>query len=250
MSSPAWVPLGPDTQSPKALWKLEDTGSSVADASGNGNAGSFVGGVTKNVAGARVESKCVEFDGTSGYLTFPTSASLDPVASAWSVAAWVYATAARAGPGDTGCCVVTKQWPTTGAIPFALGYGYTPGVAAVDNRVWATFYTGAVFATAAVDPVVLPLTTWRHFVAVFNGSTLKLYRDGVEVASVAASGDVARADLVLIGRRWIANTATPYFPGRVDDVRIYNRALQAAEVAALFGAGADALAVPAWIPSN
>jgi hypothetical protein len=66
--------------------------------------------------------------------------------------------------------------------------------------------------------------------------THKLYLDGSPVAQ-NPSGYLDPSDLGSTTQNWLGKsqyyTADPYFNGRLDDVRIYNFALSAAEVAEL-----------------
>ena len=76
----------------------------------------------------------------------------------------------------------------------------------------------------------LPLNTWSHVAGTYNGATLRVYVNGVQVASKAQSGTLLRTTSPL---RIGANTQWgEYFGGRIDEVRIYNRALTQAEIQA------------------
>ena len=71
----------------------------------------------------------------------------------------------------------------------------------------------------------MPLDTWAHVAATYDGATLRLYVDGTLVASVAATGAIATSTGAL---RIGGNTLWgEYFQGLIDEVRVYNRALTA-----------------------
>jgi hypothetical protein len=74
--------------------------------------------------------------------------------------------------------------------------------------------------------------SWRHVVGLSNGTHRKIYLDGVEAKSGTALAITNNTSDVNIARR----ISSPYYfyPGKIDDVRIYNRALSAAEVAAIY----------------
>ena len=80
------------------------------------------------------------------------------------------------------------------------------------------------------------LREWVHAVAVYNGSTMKLYLNGSEVGSMAASGTLTGNGSVPIA---IGRNPQVYgaFDGNIDQVRIYNRALSTTEVNALYTHG-------------
>ena len=77
---------------------------------------------------------------------------------------------------------------------------------------------------------------WVHVAAVYDGATMKLYKDGVEVGSVAKTGSITTNSGV---SAWIGGNppgATDRaWDGQIDDVRVYSRALTAAEIAVLVG---------------
>jgi hypothetical protein len=84
------------------------------------------------------------------------------------------------------------------------------------------------------DPGVFPLLTWVHVAVTFNGATgsMQLYRDGVMVAS-STSFNSYLDDNTLIGA-WDNGTGTntSFFGGIMDEVRIWNIARSASDIAA------------------
>jgi hydrogenase maturation factor HypE len=74
----------------------------------------------------------------------------------------------------------------------------------------------------------LPLNAWTHLAATFNGSTLILYVNGVQVGSRAVSGAI----LTSTGALRIGGNSVwgEFFQGRIDEIRIYNRALTQPEI--------------------
>jgi hypothetical protein len=80
-----------------------------------------------------------------------------------------------------------------------------------------------------LGPQLLPLNTWRHVAATFDGANLRLYVNGAQVASTARSGALTTsAENLLIG----ADHYGEYFQGVLDEIRIYNRALSLSELQA------------------
>jgi len=72
---------------------------------------------------------------------------------------------------------------------------------------------------------------WHHICLTYDGTTARLYADGVEVASGAKNWNLV-LNRAHIGRQ--VNDAAEFWDGAVDDVRIYNRILSAAQVQDLF----------------
>ena len=85
------------------------------------------------------------------------------------------------------------------------------------------------------DAHQVPLDTWVHLVGTYDGTTMKLFRDGQLVASGTAGtagGPMVQCTGVTgIGAR--NSLDQHYFPGLIDDVRIFDHALSDAEIAAL-----------------
>ena len=78
---------------------------------------------------------------------------------------------------------------------------------------------------------VLQVGVFHHVAGTFDGSIMRLYLDGVELASLAVSGTIAPPTFV--------NLSSPVetMDGLLDEIEIYDRALTAAEIAAIFAAG-------------
>ena len=83
---------------------------------------------------------------------------------------------------------------------------------------------------------------WQHYVMTYDGADAVLYVDGVEVVRGQRTWNAANPQLGAIGR-W----DHVFFEGMIDDPRIYDRALTAADVAQLY---ADGLAAPSAAPEG
>lgn len=98
--------------------------------------------------------------------------------------------------------------------------------------------TGIFFRTNNTSPTSITsvastnLNQWSHIVCTYDGSTKKIYINGVLDNSIASSGALV-ADSVNFNMGTRQNTAGTY-TGYLDDVRIYNRALTAADVLELY----------------
>src|SRR5262249_25131506 len=84
--------------------------------------------------------------------------------------------------------------------------------------------------TKAFGTANLALNTWTHLAATYDGTTLRLFVNGMLVSSVATSGPIITSTNQLqIGGDSIYGQ---YFQGRIDEVRVYNAALSAAQITA------------------
>jgi hypothetical protein len=71
---------------------------------------------------------------------------------------------------------------------------------------------------------------WQHVAATYDGSVARFYVDGVQTASATFTGNVGDSNTWRIGA--YGTSAGGFFDGRIDNVRIYDRALSASEIAA------------------
>jgi hypothetical protein len=85
------------------------------------------------------------------------------------------------------------------------------------------------------SPESLPTGVWKHVAVTLSGTLGILYVDGVEVARNSAL-TIKPSSLELTPYNYIGQSQypDPYLKGRVDDFRIYSRALSAAEINLLF----------------
>ena len=109
------------------------------------------------------------------------------------------------------------------------------------NRVIAGFERTDSTNVILLGPAVTD-TNFRHYAYVRKGNTHKLFMDGVVVASdgfTGTPGDTSRIELTIGAARNDPSLGgiTSYFGGVIDEVEIFNRALSAAEIKAIFKAG-------------
>jgi hypothetical protein len=188
----------------------EGSGSTLADQSGNGNNGT-ISGATWTTAGKF--GNALVFNGTNAVVTVPNSASLQ-LTTGMTLAAWVYPTTAPTGWRS----VVTKNVDRY-FLMASSDQGNRPAV----GGIWTAGGLN-VFGTA-----VLAVNTWTHMAATFDGAVVRFYINGVQVASQPQTTPLASTT----GTLQIGGDSYPneFFAGRIDEVRIYNKALTAAQVA-------------------
>jgi len=190
------------------------SGSAVADSSLFANNGSGVS-TAWNTTGRFGNS--LTFNGTSSRVNVPDSNSLDLTTGA-TVEAWVYPTTVAPAWRTT----VMKENTAAGDLSYALE-GNTPyGGAGGWNVIGGT-------TRAAENTARLPVNTWTHTTMTFDGSNIRYYQNGTLVATTPASGSMTNGNGPLsIGGNTI--WGDEFFAGRIDEVRVYNRALSAAEI--------------------
>ncbi|EIC28198.1 MULTISPECIES: LamG-like jellyroll fold domain-containing protein [Methylomicrobium] len=188
----------------------EDSGTTVADASGKGNHGTIKEAV--RIANGRY-GKALKFDGINDWVTVNDSASLD-LSTGLTLEAWVYPLSQSNG-GNT---IILKQ--ASGAEVYAL-------YSEEDDNLPVSYINDGSYRSV-VGPNRLPTNTWTHLVATYDQTYQRLYVNGAEVAKSTRNTLIQPSDGVLrIGGNSLWGE---YFHGYIDEVRIYNRALTASEV--------------------
>ena len=186
----------------------EGSGSTVADASGNGNTGTVANATW--VAGKYGEA--LSFNGSSSRVTIPDSASLH-LNSAMTLEAWVDPT------------TTTATWRD--AIYKGNDNYYLEGTSD-HSGVPAGGETAAGSIAHTYGAGALPANAWSYLALTYDGSTLRLFVNGTLVASQAKTGSITSSTNPLsIGSDAIYGQ---YFNGMIDQVRIYNTALPAAQI--------------------
>ena len=216
--------------SPLAYYKLDETsGTTAADASGNGRDGTYTNAPTLGASSL--------LDDATGH-AMSTAADSNQYVSAgfaswmnvntFTVEGWAKFTAYDSLNGDP----IVSRYTSADGYPMFLGRKYggsaTPGIQVV---VGSTRYD--VFGSTAV-----PDNETHHYAATYDGTTIRAYLDGVEVASQAASGAVAWSSSPLEIARY-SQTSTTVPGATIDEVAFYNTVLSASRVAAHYEAGAS-----------
>ena len=218
---------------PAAYWRLgEASGTTAADASGNGRTGSYLNTPTLGVAGALAgdSNSAVAYNGTNEYVQVPYVAALNP--TSFTVEGWAYVTG---GQGTFRSLITSRDFAAGNSRGYILYAGND------DN--WQ-FWSGNG-AWEVLDGPPVTLNQWTHLVATYDGASMRLYVNGVLAASQAA-GHLPNAQRPLRIASGNTDGAANYFlPGRVDEVAVYASALSAARVQAHYvaGTGGQALAV-------
>lgn len=205
-------------------WSFDDGTSTLAhDFSGNTNNGTLTNGPTW-INGKR--SRALDFDGTNDYVVAQHSTTLDiPTGGSVTMCAWVFL---RSLPSDTS--IMAKRDDTLGT-PYAYGINSHAGSLQV--------YTSGSSGVQAFS-YTLPLNIWKHVCGVISSSPTKLYIDGSLFDSLGSGGGVASnsAPLLIGATQYSSVNIQEFLPGKIDEVRVYNRALSATEVASLYKTGA------------
>jgi hypothetical protein len=188
----------------------EGSGTTLTDLSGNNNNGT-ISGATWTTAGKY--GNALVFNGTNARVSIPSSASLN-VTTAMTLQAWIMPTATQSGWRT----IMQRQ-----ADAYFLNASNSNGPLLPSGGGTFSGTTAFVSGTTAN-----PVSAWTHVALTYDGSTLRLYVNGTQAASQARTGTIQTTTNPL----WIGgnNPYGEYFQGRIDEVRVYNRALTQAEI--------------------
>ncbi len=190
------------------------SGTTAADSSGQNNTATLSGAAwtTQGKYG-----RALSFDGVNDLVTIADAASLD-LTTGMTLEAWVRPTALSGWR-----TVAMKE--VSGGLVYALYAHDNAPKPAVYARIAGKSLSDTTSGTAS-----LPLNTWTHLAATYDGTTIRLYVNGVQTGSRAASGSIAGSSSPLrIGGNAVWGE---HFAGLIDEVRIYNRALDAGAIQA------------------
>ncbi|MBB6548021.1 LamG-like jellyroll fold domain-containing protein [Nonomuraea rubra] len=188
----------------------EASGSAVADSSGNGNTGTATG--TSRTSSGRY-GRALSFNGLLSQVNVPDSAGLR-LTTGMTLEAWVRPSS-------------VSGWRTVVMKRHAGGLAYALSAGAPDQRPHARIHTTAAAADLP-GTAALPVGTWSHLAATYDGSLLRLYVNGTQVAQQPVTGPI-RTDggALRIGGNGLLNQV---FSGQIDEVRVYGRALTQAQI--------------------
>jgi alpha-tubulin suppressor-like RCC1 family protein len=207
-----------------AAWGFsEGSGATAADESGNANTATLNGAAW--TASGKFDA-ALTFDGMDDRADVPDANALD-LSTDLTAEGWVYADASS----QTRTLLAKEE---TGGIVYGL---FLTSASKVELRVKAGGTLRSVTSVTSISA-----STWTHVAGTYDGSYLRVWINGLEENSLAATGSIAVSDQPLrIGGDTVLNQP---FSGRIDEVRIYSRALIASEIVADMDVAVDDVTSP------
>lgn len=206
-------PLNPNSFNPlsKGLLAYYPLDGNAHDESGNRNDGANFGALPAPDLGGN-SNAALRFNGRSDYVDTPVDSNLATL----TISAW-FQTESVAGERS----IVDSDGG--GSYGHSIILGYFSGDSTLDVQ----FHDG--YLDSGWSPQV---GRWHHAVACYDRDVIRLFIDGREVRSWSYSPLTPDGSNFRIGRH---NTGDPqWFDGIIDNVRIYNRALDSLEVQSLY----------------
>lgn len=195
---------------PIANWTFDEgSGTTAHDVSGHGHDGVISGGTwTTGHSGS-----ALLLNGTNQFVAVPASPDFDKKkGGSFSITAWVQ----RVGTFSHD-------------MVLSVSYGTSASAYALEaqGNTLMNYWDGLTHVATSTAPFVV--NEWHHAAVVIDtGILARAYFDGVQVGSGAADDTARTCTAVLIG----SSNFGDFFPGAVDNVRFYNRALTNMEIVA------------------
>ncbi|MCX8035649.1 MAG: fibronectin type III domain-containing protein [Candidatus Sumerlaeia bacterium] len=210
-------------QGPVAHWPLDGNGN---DISGNNLHGTLNGNVTPTSDRLGINNKAMRFGGgANDYITVPDSPPLQ-ITGALTLAGWAYLTTTTNNPR-----IVAKGGASGQRCWGLCVEGASGGIVRPGNFQIASNSTTNLSCLTS-GPV--PLNQWFHLAGVFRpGVAMEIYLNGrlSRTSATVRTTHFNNTLGVMIGNR--AGATNVGWKGDLDDIRVYDRALSAAEIAAL-----------------
>jgi len=196
-----------------AYWSMDEGAGTTLFEPVNGNNGTLTNGPTWTNGKA---GGALSFDGVNDYVDIANSNPITINSANWTLAAWIKTTTVSQRP------ILSNRSTGSGA---SIYFGVTSGK--------AFLYQNECVSAGLTGIKSINDNVFHHYVFVREGSSGKIYVDGaLDNSATQTSCATSSSRPWRIGHD-VAN-GTEYFPGLIDEVRIYNRALSATEISAMY----------------
>ncbi len=201
------------------------------DSSGNGNHGTPYGGVSYDDG---VIGQAGSFDGVDDYLNIGQLGSVDT----FTVTVW----GNDMNPDDTASAneqyfglLYKGDITSAGSYDFYVGKAYYDMHMRLGNQSAYNYYAHIANGTDNRDKDNIIENSWSMYTYIFETDNSKIYKDGILISSYSHPDSIQNNySNWYIARRWVWDNTTTYWKGLMDDLRIYNRALNETEIKALY----------------
>jgi len=196
-----------------AQWLMDEgTGTNVGDNSGNGNDGTMNNmDNSKWVEG--MDGKALKFDGSDDYVKVDDAPTLD-MTDEITIEAWV-----KLNELNRRQCFVGKRH---GVAASQIGYLLKMG----DDNSLALQFNGFGYNAG-----ILKADVWQHVAGTYDGSTINLYINGVNIGSENHSGSITSNNAPVYLGAFYYSSFTNLLNGELDEIAIYNKAMTKNEIA-------------------
>ena len=213
-------PLDYGDSSLVGLWTFDEGANSIAyDYSGNNATGSWQGTLGNQFVAGKVGPYAGNFNGSNNIVRVPDYSAIDFA---------------------TGTPFSYSLWFNSGSISTLQGLMGKTGAAYSGYGGLILLSGSQLYDQISSYPynqgTVLSNNTWYYATIVWNGTQLYLYINGQSSAPITPTVAPFNVSVPLAIGNFIAGGGN-FFNGLIDDVRIYNRALSASEIQAMYNGG-------------
>jgi hypothetical protein len=167
------------------------------------------------------------FNGSTDRVVVPHAPELQ-FTNSITISAWSYLD----GRDDENSRIITKR--TDGLTPESYGLVKDRFIDDDDSMTFRVYIDGEHSTLDSPEPI--PLRVWTHWIATWDGTTQRLFKNGVEVGSQPLTGTIiTNSDALGIGCRGDGNN--DWWNGYIDDLRLYSKGLSPTEASNLYTAG-------------
>lgn len=212
---------------PVGAWSFdEEEGRDLLDGSGNGNTGGLMGAT--RTSGKTGNALSFSEDATSPQALVPNSRSLDVSGTSLTVTFWVWITPTTK-PGDQ--VLFGKPWTEGPMAPpyYQFGVEWSSGNAKTIDLLLGD---AATMDYRKASVAILD-SRWVHVAFVFDGRATTPYVDGAPAATLETPTTLSARGTAL--RFGVDGAGAQSFGGKLDDVRVYARALSPTTIARIAG---------------
>ncbi|HWR26924.1 MAG TPA: PKD domain-containing protein, partial [Candidatus Thermoplasmatota archaeon] len=174
------------------------------------------------------------FDGVDDWVDCGNGASLNP-ANAMTLVAWYMPTVSWYGAGDDP--IIDKPYTSLSGPTYQYHLGVCGDLYPVPNSLAVGFdiSPGGVWTWTGSPPNTLAFNQWSFIVGTYDGSSMKLYVNGQLISSAFINGSLTDyGESLRFAKYYNAFEEAVYLPGAIDEIRIYNRALNQSDISYLF----------------
>jgi len=201
------------TASIKGVWHLKEdpsgTAPQIIDSTSYANNGTSAGSMTTGDQVPGQIGGSLDFDGSNDDIAIPDATCFD-IYTNLTISVWVK---------WTKTVDATQQMVVARSTNWR--FGAQPG-----SSLWAFFAPSPYPGWVPISGTALSQNAWHYMVFTYTGATSTIYKDGSSWIEQSATGNLGVDQGIYFGG-WTAST---YFGGIADEIRIYNRALGLGEI--------------------
>ncbi len=196
-------------------WKFDEgTGTTIADETINGNDGTFSYMDSSCWVTGKIGDYALEFDGNEDYVVVPHDSSLN-VTSEVTVEAWI--------KPDTGSSYNVIACKGTKTYFLATYYGRLALLVGDEN--------GSAWNIVLKGQTIMDSTKWYHVAGTYKNGVGTIYVNGIIDGIIAGNDEDVGTNTSDISIGSASSYASTYFfNGTIDELRIYNNALNNKEI--------------------